>query len=179
MIKKTRISYNYSWTERMKRMHFPVFILFTCTVVALLNGSGCTTIPNLSGEKHMLTPGDEVQFRAAVVSIGYLTNYEGSAYITHFDPRFILTLDVESTDPPNCQIKRGRQVFAVHSPTYVFAFCKGLEGNRSVLRPELWGKTFDFTTTLGEHGWRTLRANDTEGLPDKKMNRTQKIRAAY
>jgi hypothetical protein len=137
-------------------------ILLTCAVivVALLNGSGCQTTRSTTGEKYMPGPGDEVRFRATVVSIDYLSRYEGRAYIAHFDPLFALTLNIESTDPSNCQIKLGRQVFAVHSPTYVFALIGASMDTRSVLHPELWGKPFDFTIRLSGHGWRSLRAHE-------------------
>ena len=147
-------------------MHRPrlcrVSILLTCAVivVALLNGSGCQTIRSTKGEKYIPGPGEEVRFRATVVSIDYLSRYEGRAYIAHFDPLFALTLNIESTNPSNCQIKLGRQVFAVHSPTYVFALIGAWMDTRSVLHPEIWGKPFDFTIRLSEHGWRSLRAHE-------------------
>ena len=153
----------------MKHSRFRDSMWLTCAVVvvALFNGSGCQTTRSTTGEKHILVPGDEIQFRATVVSIDYLSKYKGRTYITHFDPLFALTLNIESTDPSNCQIKLGRQVFAVHSPTYVFALCNAQMETRSVLRPELWGKTFDFTIRLNEHGWSSLRAWDKERLSGK------------
>lgn len=154
----------------MKHTQFrgSMLLTFAVVMVVLFNGIGCQTTRITTGEKHILVPGDEVRFRATVVSIDYLSKYKGRAYITHRDPLFALTLNIESTDPSNCQIKLGRQVFAVHSPTYVFALCDALMETRSVLRPDLWGKTFDFTTRLSEHGWSSLRAWDKEQLPGKK-----------
>ena len=75
---------------------------------------------------------------------------EGEVLVTHFDPMFVLVINVESP-PTDSRIKKGLNAFAIHSPTQVFAMCKvpepnndGSDDSKSVLRPEIKGMRFSF-----------------------------------
>jgi hypothetical protein len=146
-----------------------ITLLLLGTMLVMFNSNGCTIARGTVDEKNVLGAGDEVQFRATVVSINYLSRYSGRIQFADFDAQFVLTLDVHSTTPSDCEPELGRQIFAIHSPTHVFV-ASGALGNDpkgDVTRPELWGKTFDFTMSRGKYGWILLRA---KGLEDSSSN---------
>lgn len=123
---------------------------------------GCKTTYNPSNESHMQASCDIINFRATVVSIEYLDEFDGSVYVTHFDPRFVLTLNIKSINPMSCQIEVGQKAFAIHSPSHVFSYCSNTGSSDSVLQPQLWGKSFDFTTEYNENKWSSLTAMDID-----------------
>jgi len=82
--------------------------------VVLLNAMACRGAEQQTNVEHFM-------MRAVVADVVVLQEFKGSAYRTHFDPRFALTLRVESVAPPLTNFTNGTLVtFAIHSPTQLF-----------------------------------------------------------
>ena len=76
---------------------------------------------------------DEIRLRATVQEVIVLADFSGKVIPVHADPRFALTVRIESVDPVISNFRPGSTVtFAIHSPSLLFA------GD-----PEK-GKTYDF-----------------------------------
>lgn len=68
------------------------------------------------------TTADEIQLRATVKAVGLLADFPGKAIPVGFDPRFALTVRIESAVPATTDFKLGSVVtFAIHSPALLFA----------------------------------------------------------
>lgn len=79
---------------------------------------------------------DEVHFRATVQDVGLLSHFSGKAILIGFDPRFALTVRIESAAPAVPGFTSGAIVtFGIHSPVMLF----GVEGDTTK------GKTYDFS----------------------------------
>jgi hypothetical protein len=77
--------------------------------------------------------GEQISLRAAVVAVVPLADFSGAVTPVDSDPRFALTMLVESAAPTVAEFHQGSVVtFAIHSPALLF-------GNR-----EVPGKTYDF-----------------------------------
>lgn len=76
---------------------------------------------------------DEVHLRATVQAVVPLTHFSGKVIPVDFDPRFALTVRIESAIPAVTNFTAGSVVtFAIHSPSLLFG---GAATN---------GKTYDF-----------------------------------
>jgi len=65
---------------------------------------------------------DEIRLRATVQSVVLLGDFSGVVIPVHFDPRFALTVRIESASPPVAGFAPGSVVtFGIHSPTLLFA----------------------------------------------------------
>jgi hypothetical protein len=74
-------------------------------------------------------------FRASVQEIVMLGRYSGPVRVVHFDPRFVITLRIETGSLELPEFVVGETVaFAIHSPTSLFT-----------LEREVAGKTFTFS----------------------------------
>jgi hypothetical protein len=104
---------------------------------------GCAEAKKVQPAAPSREASQEVTFIGTFVSIDYLPEYKGEVLATHFNPMFVLVVDVEDP-PPDARIKRGANAIAVHSPAQVFAACK-LPDSNDILLPELKGKKFAFT----------------------------------
>jgi len=77
---------------------------------------------------------DEIRLRATVQAVVPLTNFSGGITLVGVDPRFALTVRIESTVPAVADFTEGAVVtFAIHSPSLLFA------GEPTK------GKTYDFS----------------------------------
>src|SRR5262249_42101738 len=76
---------------------------------------------------------DEIHLRATVQDVVLLTHFSGKIILVDFDPRFALTVRIESVDPAATNFTVGAdEVFGIHSPSLLFG-------------EEAKGKTYDFT----------------------------------
>jgi hypothetical protein len=76
---------------------------------------------------------DEIHLRATVRDVVPLSDFSGEITPVDFDPRFALTVRIESVDPAVGNFPAGTVVaFAIHSPALVF----GDDATK--------GKTYDF-----------------------------------
>src|SRR5215469_12443461 len=65
---------------------------------------------------------DEIHLRAAVQAVVPLTSFSGTATPVDVDPRFALTVHIESVVPTVTNFSAGAAVtFAIHSPSLLFA----------------------------------------------------------
>lgn len=65
---------------------------------------------------------DETQLRATVQAVVLLSRFSGQAIPVDFDPRFALTLHIESAVPSVANFTEGAVVtLAIHSPSLLFA----------------------------------------------------------
>jgi hypothetical protein len=65
---------------------------------------------------------DEVRLRATVLAVELLADFSGVATPVDFDPRFALTVRIESAVPAVTNFRAGTVVtLAVHSPSLTFA----------------------------------------------------------
>jgi hypothetical protein len=65
---------------------------------------------------------ERFKLRAKVQDVTLLRQFAGTVVETHFDPRYALTLRVESMTPPLATYTNGAIVtFAIHSPSRLFA----------------------------------------------------------
>ena len=87
-----------------------------------------------------------------VVSINYLQSYKGNVFITHFDPCFVLVVDVESVSSEKCPVKTGKNAFAIHSPSMLFRCCNVILKSESIFLPETYGKRFRFLMEKSNSG---------------------------
>ena len=77
---------------------------------------------------------DEIHMRATVQDVVLLTHFSGKVIPVDFDPRFALTVRIESVGPAATNFTVGAVVaFAIHSPSLLF----GEEAKK--------GKTYDFS----------------------------------
>ena len=77
---------------------------------------------------------DEIHLRATVQDVVLLTDFSGKVIPVNFDPRFALTVRIESVDAAATSFTVGAVVtFAIHSPSLLF----GDEAKK--------GKTYDFS----------------------------------
>jgi hypothetical protein len=77
---------------------------------------------------------DEIHLRATVQNVVPLTDYSGKITQVDFDPRFALTVRIESVDPGVGSFTVGAVIaFAIHSPARLF----GEDTTK--------GKTYDFS----------------------------------
>ena len=87
---------------------------------------------------------DEIHLRATVRNIVPLTDFQGKITQVHFDPRFALTVRIESVDPAVGSFTVGAVVaFAIHSPALLFGedANKGEKYDFSLQREIKHGKT--------------------------------------
>lgn len=64
---------------------------------------------------------DEVHLRGTVQDVVMLTDFSGKVIQVDFDPRFALTVRIESVDPAVDSFTTGTVVaFAIHSPALLF-----------------------------------------------------------
>ncbi|HEY6249846.1 MAG TPA: hypothetical protein VI685_07775, partial [Candidatus Angelobacter sp.] len=64
---------------------------------------------------------DEIHLRATVQAVVLLTRFSGTITPVDFDPRFALTLHIESTVPEIALFRTGAVVtLAIHSPSLTF-----------------------------------------------------------
>ena len=105
--------------------------LFAIVAVGLLACAG-----------HAKTTIDEIHFRATVQNVVLLKEFSGKITPVDFDPRFALTVRIESVDPAISNFTAGAVVaFAIHSPSLLF----GEDATK--------GKTYDFSVERKiEHG---------------------------
>jgi hypothetical protein len=76
-------------------------------------------------------------FSATVRSVQPLSQFEGEAVLSDFDPMFILTLDIANVTPGDDTIKPGGRVsIAIHSPAKLFALDR---------TAEYMGRVFEFS----------------------------------
>ena len=62
-----------------------------------------------------------ITFKATVRSVQPLSQINESIILAHFDPRFALELDIDSTCPDSKIIQSGdRVILAIHSPSKLF-----------------------------------------------------------
>ena len=103
------------------KLNIAVVLLTLGLVAASSAGQARTTI-------------DEIHMRATVQDVVLLTHFSGKAIRVDFDPRFALTVRIESVGPANTNFTVGAVVaFAIHSPSLLF----GEEAKK--------GKTYDFS----------------------------------
>ena len=96
--------------------------------VAILAMSLCACIP-----AHPQSASDEVRLQATVQAVVQLTSFSGAITPVDLDPRFALTVRIESATPAITNFRAGRVVtLAIHSPALLF----GGEPTK--------GKTYDF-----------------------------------
>ncbi len=62
----------------------------------------------------------EVNFSAALVELKPLSRYAGEVTPTHFDPRFVVVLEIERVEGEGAALAPGRRAFAIHSPSRLF-----------------------------------------------------------
>src|SRR5215468_2577585 len=97
-------------------------------LLAILAMSLCACIPG-----HPQSTNDEVRLQATVQAVVQLTRFSGTITPVDFDPRFALTVRIESAAPAITNFIAGAVVtLAIHSPALVFG---GEPTN---------GKTYDF-----------------------------------
>ncbi len=113
---------------------------------------------------------ERFKMRATVQDVIVLHQFTGAVVQVHLDPRFALTLRIESVTPPLTNFTTGSVVtFAVHSPTKLFA------GET----PK--GKTLDFVVSREtQAGKKTLWGLEVErksGQPSGAANGSQPIRS--
>jgi hypothetical protein len=87
---------------------------------------------------------DEIHMRATVQDVVLLTDFSGKVIPVDFDPRFALTVRIESVGPAATNFTVGAiVVFAIHSPSLLFGeeVKKGKTYNFSVQRQIKHGKT--------------------------------------
>jgi hypothetical protein len=87
---------------------------------------------------------DEIHLRATVQNVVPLTDFSGKITPVDFDPRFALTVRIESVEPAVGSFTVGAVVaFAIHSPALLFRedATKGKTYNFSVQREIKHGKT--------------------------------------
>lgn len=64
---------------------------------------------------------ESFKMRATVMDVVALQEFKGTATLTHFDPRFALTVKIEWVTPPLTNFPAGSlATFAIHSPTRLF-----------------------------------------------------------
>ncbi len=136
-----------------------LLIVLLSLAVALTFLTGCNKdevtsspedIENLMKEMDRLTKSD-YSFIGTVVNIDYLSIYDGAVFITHFDPRFVLEVDVESVSSKECPVQPGRRAFAIHSPSMLFMLCR-IPESKSIMRPEIYGMKFRFSMNKSDDG---------------------------
>ena len=82
---------------------------------------------------HAQNKDDEIHLRATVHSLVFLGDFSGKVIPVHADPRFALTMRIESASPAISNFPAGAVVtFAIHSPSLLLG-CKAEKG-----------KTYDF-----------------------------------
>jgi hypothetical protein len=87
---------------------------------------------------------DEIHLRTTVQNVVPLTDFSGEIAPVDFDPRFALTVGIESVDPAVGSFTVGAVVaFAIHSPALLFGedATKGKTYNFSLQREIKHGKT--------------------------------------
>jgi hypothetical protein len=87
---------------------------------------------------------DEIHMRATVQDVVLLTHFSGRVIPVDFDPRFALTVRIESVDPAATNFTVGAVVtFAIHSPSLLFEeeAKKGKTYDFSIQREIKHGKT--------------------------------------
>ena len=66
---------------------------------------------------------DEIHLRATVQDVVLLTDFSGKVILVHFDPRFALTVRIESVDPAATNFTVGAVVtFATLFPPFFYFF---------------------------------------------------------
>jgi len=64
---------------------------------------------------------EQFKVRAAVQDVTVLRQFARSVVQTHFDPRYVVTLRIESVTPPLSSLTNGSTMsFAIHSPALLF-----------------------------------------------------------
>lgn len=82
--------------------------------------------------------------RATVNDITMLQRFKGSAMVAHFDPRFVITLQIDSVTPPLTNYPADTLAsFAIHSVAMLFP---------EYSQQELKGKAFDFVLSRETRG---------------------------
>ena len=60
----------------------------------------------------------QVSFTAKIVQLVPLSRYTGTVTPVHFDPRFVLVLEIERVEEGGAEaLEPGRRAFAIHSPS--------------------------------------------------------------
>ena len=113
--------------------------------------------------------GDEIHLRATVLNIVPLTDFSGKITQVHFDPRFALTVRIESVDPAVGSFTVGAVVaFAIHSPALLFGedATKGKKYDFSLQREIMFGKTRFFGLKVEK-----VQTAPAMSVPDLSANR--------
>lgn len=110
---------------------------------------------------------DEIHMRATVQDVVLLTDFSGKVIPVDFDPRFVLTVRIESVGPTATNFSVGAVVaFAIHSPSLLIGeeAKKGKTYDFSVQRKIKHGKTRYF-------GLRVEKVQMPSAVPGKSENR--------
>lgn len=125
---------------------------------------------------------DEIYLRATVQDVVPLTNFSGEITPVEVDPRFALTVRIESVDPTISSFSAGAVVaFAIHSPALLFGVDvpKGKTYAFSLRRRAKQGETSFFglavlgttsTTTLGQTRYFPPRSLDEDARGDEFLS---------
>jgi len=111
---------------------------------------------------------EQFKVRAAVQDVTVLRQFARSVVQTHFDPRYVVTLRIESVTPPLSSLTNGSTMsFAIHSPALLF----GGETPK--------GRTLDFVlsreTQAGTSRFFGLAVERKGGQQDGPANRGQPV----
>jgi hypothetical protein len=74
----------------------------------------------------------DIRFNGTVRRVSTLVRYEGPVFVVHFDPRFVVEIEIRDIDPPESILDPGIACFAIHSPAMLFGTSSAED------------KTFDF-----------------------------------
>jgi len=100
---------------------------------------------------------DEVHLRGTVEDVVMLTKFSGKVIPVDFDPRFALTIRIESVDPEGRFPTGAVVAFAIHSPALLFG------------AKEAKGRTYDFSVhrkvKRGKTTYFGLKAEDVQTAP--------------
>ena len=77
-------------------------------------------------------------FRAVVTGVEYFHRASGTMWVTHFDPKFVVRVNVLSGEPPF--VEGSEHLLAIHSVVQTF-----------FVEPK--GLAFDFELTPGKHAF--------------------------
>jgi len=92
---------------------------FYAALLSLAMGASCA--PKQAAVPPPQPSDEEFRLRVKIENVVMLTDFKGPAIPIGVDPRFALTLIVESVEPPREILKSGEVVtFAIHSPSLLF-----------------------------------------------------------
>ena len=141
-----------------------LWVLFAC---AVLRGAGCTE-HRPPPAPAAIPPGIQgnTNFSGTVRSVDYFSRFQGTALLCHFDPNFVVVIDVDDVTPEREGLRApSRVAFAIHSA----ARCFGAAGMPDAQKDAI-GRRFLFAIDQrkDERGisWRGLHVIGTaERLP--------------